>query len=89
MRLLEVVSGPQSDALVAAWPICRSRHGQERGARQGYAGFLANRVGTYWLQAAINAASSGRQRGRRRCHRGSRWVPKTGISAWRIWWGSA
>jgi 3-hydroxyacyl-CoA dehydrogenase len=39
-----------------AWPICRSRHGQERGARQGYAGFLANRVGTYWLQAAINAA---------------------------------
>jgi 3-hydroxyacyl-CoA dehydrogenase len=57
MRLLEVVAGRQrSRAGRQGRRFRRPRAGQDRGARQGYAGFLANRVGTFWIQQAINAA---------------------------------
>lgn len=58
MRLLEVVAGPKSDpALVAAVSDFADRAmGKSVVRAKDTPGFLANRVGTYWLQAAINAA---------------------------------
>ncbi|MBB3955338.1 3-hydroxyacyl-CoA dehydrogenase/enoyl-CoA hydratase family protein [Novosphingobium sediminicola] len=58
MRLLEVVAGPKSDpALVAAVSDFADRAmGKSVVHAKDTPGFLANRVGTYWLQAAINAA---------------------------------
>jgi 3-hydroxyacyl-CoA dehydrogenase len=58
MRLLEIVAGPKSDpALVAAVSDFADRAmGKTVVRAKDTPGFLANRVGTYWLQAAINAA---------------------------------
>ncbi|WDF73181.1 3-hydroxyacyl-CoA dehydrogenase/enoyl-CoA hydratase family protein [Novosphingobium sp. KACC 22771] len=58
MRLLEVVSGPKSDPeLVASVSDFADRAmGKTVVRAKDTPGFLANRVGTYWLQAAINAA---------------------------------
>ena len=58
MRLLEVVAGPQSDpALVARISDFADRTlGKTIVACKDTLGFLANRVGTFWLQSAVNAA---------------------------------
>ncbi|WP_428334101.1 3-hydroxyacyl-CoA dehydrogenase NAD-binding domain-containing protein [Novosphingobium sp.] len=58
MRLLEVVAGPQSDpALVARVSDFADRAlGKTIVACKDTPGFLANRVGTFWLQSAVNAA---------------------------------
>ena len=58
MRLLEVVAGPQSDpALVARVADFADRAmGKTIVRTKDTPGFIANRVGTYWLQAAVNAA---------------------------------
>jgi len=58
MRLLEVVTGPQSDrALVAKVSAFADRAmGKSIVGCKDTPGFIANRVGTYWLTAAVNAA---------------------------------
>ncbi|WCT76987.1 3-hydroxyacyl-CoA dehydrogenase/enoyl-CoA hydratase family protein [Novosphingobium humi] len=58
MRLLEIVAGPKSDPeLVARVSDFADRAmGKSVVRAKDTPGFLANRVGTYWLQAAINAA---------------------------------
>ncbi len=58
MRLLEVVAGPDSDAaLVSAVNAFADRAmGKTIVTAQDTPGFIANRVGTFWLQVAINAA---------------------------------
>lgn len=58
MRLLEVVAGPQSDpALVSRVSDFGDRAlGKTIVACKDTPGFLANRVGTFWLQSAVNAA---------------------------------
>lgn len=58
MRLLEVVAGPNSDPdLVARISDFADRAlGKTIVACKDTPGFLANRVGTFWLQSAVNAA---------------------------------
>jgi len=58
MRLLEVVTGPASDpALVARISDFGDRVlGKSIVACKDTPGFIANRIGTYWIQAGINAA---------------------------------
>ncbi|MDR6509948.1 3-hydroxyacyl-CoA dehydrogenase [Novosphingobium capsulatum] len=58
MRLLEVVAGPASDAaLVAKVSDFADRAlGKTVVRAKDTPGFLANRVGTFWIQQAINAA---------------------------------
>lgn len=58
MRLLEVVAGPASDAaLVARVSDFADRAlGKTVVRAKDTPGFLANRVGTFWIQQAINAA---------------------------------
>jgi 3-hydroxyacyl-CoA dehydrogenase len=58
MRLIEVVAGPESDAaLVAAVSDFADRAmGKTVVKAKDTPGFIANRVGTFWLQSAINAA---------------------------------
>jgi len=58
MRLLEVVAGPESDAgLVAAVADFADRQlGKTVVRAKDTPGFIANRVGTFWIQAALNAA---------------------------------
>lgn len=58
MRLIEVVAGPESDAaLVAAVSDFADRAmGKSVVKAKDTPGFIANRVGTFWLQSAINAA---------------------------------
>ncbi|GHC82894.1 3-hydroxyacyl-CoA dehydrogenase/enoyl-CoA hydratase family protein [Novosphingobium pokkalii] len=58
MRLLEVVAGPASDpALVANVSDFADRAlGKTVVRAKDTPGFLANRVGTFWIQQAINAA---------------------------------
>ena len=58
MRLLEVVAGPRSDAsLVKRIADFADRAlGKTIVACKDTPGFLANRVGTFWLQSAVNAA---------------------------------
>lgn len=58
MRLLEIVAGPKSDPELVA-RVCDFADramGKTVVRAKDTPGFLANRVGTYWLQAAINAA---------------------------------
>ncbi|MDF0489591.1 3-hydroxyacyl-CoA dehydrogenase NAD-binding domain-containing protein [Sphingomonas sp. H39-1-10] len=58
MRLLEIVSGPASDAeLVARVSDFADRTlGKTIVVAKDTPGFIANRVGTFWIQAALNAA---------------------------------
>jgi len=58
MRLLEIVSGPESDsALVARVSDFADRQlGKTIVVAKDTPGFIANRVGTFWIQAALNAA---------------------------------
>ncbi|WBO22988.1 3-hydroxyacyl-CoA dehydrogenase/enoyl-CoA hydratase family protein [Sphingomonas abietis] len=58
MRLLEIVAGPQTDAdLVAKVEAFADRAMGKRVIRtHDTPGFIANRLGTYWLAVAINAA---------------------------------
>jgi len=58
MRLLEVVAGPESDpALVVAVSDFADRGlGKAVVRAKDTPGFIANRVGTFWIQAALNAA---------------------------------
>ncbi len=58
MRLLEVVAGPESDAdLVARISDFADRQlGKTVVRAKDTPGFIANRVGTFWIQASLNAA---------------------------------
>ncbi len=58
MRLIEVVAGPDSNAdLVASVSDFADRQlGKTVVRAKDTPGFLANRVGTFWIQAALNAA---------------------------------
>ena len=58
MRLLELVTGPATDAAIAARieAFCDRMLGKTVVAAKDLPGFIANRIGTYWLQVAVNAA---------------------------------
>ena len=58
MRLLEVVAGPESDpALVSGVSDFADRAlGKNIVPARDTPGFIANRIGTFWLQSGINAA---------------------------------
>lgn len=58
MRLLEIVAGPETDpALVAKVEAFADRAMGKRVIRtHDTPGFIANRLGTYWLAVAVNAA---------------------------------
>ena len=58
LRLLETVSGPRTDpAIVAAVSrFCDVRLGKTVIACNDTPGFIANRIGGYWMQSAINGA---------------------------------
>ncbi len=58
MRLLEIVTGPDTDAGVAAKveqfaDVCMGKTVVQANDTPG---FIANRIGTYWIQLGINAA---------------------------------
>jgi 3-hydroxyacyl-CoA dehydrogenase len=58
MRLLELVAGPatRADAVAAITDFADRRLGKGVVACRDTPGFIANRIGAFWLQAAINAA---------------------------------
>lgn len=58
MRLLELVTGPKTDAETAAMVagFVDRAMGKSVVRTHDTPGFIANRIGTYWLQVAINAA---------------------------------
>ncbi|WP_029010011.1 3-hydroxyacyl-CoA dehydrogenase/enoyl-CoA hydratase family protein [Azospirillum halopraeferens] len=58
MRLLELVTGPdtRSDAADALADFCDRRLGKGVVRCKDRPGFIANRIGAFWIQAAINAA---------------------------------
>jgi 3-hydroxyacyl-CoA dehydrogenase len=58
MRLLEVVGGPatRTDALEAVGRFADLKLGKSVVRCKDTPGFIANRIGTYWIQAAINHA---------------------------------
>lgn len=58
MRLLELVTGPETDAAVseALASFIDRRLGKTVVRTHDTPGFIANRIGTYWLQAGVNAA---------------------------------
>jgi 3-hydroxyacyl-CoA dehydrogenase len=58
MRLIEVVSGARSnpDLVAAVSAFADQRLGKSVVACKDRPGFIANRVGTFWLQSAVNAA---------------------------------
>ena len=58
MRLLEIVSGPETrpEAVAAIADFADRRLGKGVVACQDTPGFIANRIGAFWIQAAINAA---------------------------------
>lgn len=55
MRLLEIVSSPQTDAGLVARisDFCDRRLGKSVVRAHDTPGFIANRIGTYWLQRAV------------------------------------
>ena len=61
MRLLEVVAGPatRGDAAAAVSDFADRKLGKSVVACNDTPGFIANRIGTYWLIAAIGAALDG------------------------------
>lgn len=58
MRLLEVVSGPatRAEAVASLTDFADKRLGKGVVQCKDRPGFIANRIGTYWIQAAINEA---------------------------------
>ncbi len=58
MRLLEVVAGPDTDAakLAAIRSFADIRLGKGVVDAKDTPGFIANRIGTYWIQAGLNEA---------------------------------
>jgi len=58
MRLLELVTGPKTDVTTAAKvaDFIDRALGKSIVRTHDTPGFIANRIGTYWLQVAINAA---------------------------------
>jgi 3-hydroxyacyl-CoA dehydrogenase len=58
MRLLELVSGPHTDPhhLARLRDFCDVRLGKTPVACHDTPGFIANRIGTYWMQEGLNAA---------------------------------
>ncbi|WAT18048.1 3-hydroxyacyl-CoA dehydrogenase NAD-binding domain-containing protein [Aurantiacibacter sp. MUD11] len=58
MRLIEIVAGPQSDAGTVAMvkDFVDRKLGKSVVDAEDSPGFIANRVGTFWIQQAVNAA---------------------------------
>ncbi len=58
MRLLEVVAGPETrtDAVAAVCDFADRKLGKGVVACNDTPGFIANRIGTYWMVAAVRAA---------------------------------
>lgn len=58
MRLLEIVGGEKTrpDALAAVADVCDRQLGKGVVRCKDTPGFIANRIGVYWIQTAINAA---------------------------------
>ncbi|UAK24511.1 3-hydroxyacyl-CoA dehydrogenase/enoyl-CoA hydratase family protein [Sphingomonas nostoxanthinifaciens] len=58
MRLLEIVTGPQTDPALAARVEAFADHmlGKTIVHAKDTPGFIANRIGTYWIQCGLNAA---------------------------------
>ena len=58
MRLLEIVASPQTDADLVARisDFCDRRLGKSVVRAHDTPGFIANRIGTYWLQRAVQEA---------------------------------
>ncbi len=58
MRLIEIVSGPHSDPATVArvTDFIDRQLGKTPVTAEDSPGFIANRIGTYWIQAAVNAA---------------------------------
>ena len=58
MRLLEVVGGPETDAILLARvaDFADRAMGKSIVPAKDTPGFIANRIGTYWLALAVNAA---------------------------------
>jgi len=61
MRLLELVAGPRTraDAAAAIRQFCDLRLGKGVVGAKDTPGFIANRLGIYWLQSAVREALSG------------------------------
>jgi len=58
MRLVEIVAGPESDPATVAMvtDFVDRKMGKVPVAAEDSPGFIANRIGTFWIQAAVNAA---------------------------------
>ncbi|MEN7536013.1 3-hydroxyacyl-CoA dehydrogenase/enoyl-CoA hydratase family protein [Aurantiacibacter flavus] len=58
MRLIEIVAGPQSDPATVAKvsDFADRKLGKTPVDCEDSPGFIANRIGTFWIQAAVNAA---------------------------------
>lgn len=58
MRLVEVVAGPESDAgmVQRVSGFCDVALGKSVVPAHDTPGFIANRIGTFWIQSAVNAA---------------------------------
>jgi 3-hydroxyacyl-CoA dehydrogenase len=60
LRLLELVTGPstRTDAIACVRDFCDQRLGKGVVECHDTPGFIANRIGTYWLQVGVNEAVS-------------------------------
>ena len=58
MRLLELVTGPDTDPALAGWVagVCDERLGKSVVRAADRPGFVANRLGVYWIQCGIRFA---------------------------------